>query len=357
MQIKYDFVVVGAGIAGSSIAYFLRDYKVLVMDKAGVAQKASKAAGAFLFPKVGYATKYTRFINDALLFAFDFYDKLGIDTHKSGVLILPRDKDDIAKFEEYKKHISLPYTPQDGGFFFEDGGFVDTEYVCYRLLDKVQFVRDEASSIHPTQEGYLINGTIHTKAIIFAVGWENDVEYINIRGIWGERIEVQTDTKPPYHSHKNCSLSKNINGIVRIGATHQRIDYDKFPDDENAQILLQKANEILPIANPTIISKKAGMRAASVDYFPVIGEIIDTKATLLANPSITHGRLPTKIFHKHRMYITNGAGARGFSNCIYTAKILSEHILHNKPIMPFLDTQRLFIKWARKLKTNPYLTS
>jgi tRNA 5-methylaminomethyl-2-thiouridine biosynthesis bifunctional protein len=72
----YDYVIVGAGAAGCSIAHFLQDKKVLIVDKAGICQKASNAAGAFLFPKVGFNTKYTKFVNDALLFAFKFYKKL-----------------------------------------------------------------------------------------------------------------------------------------------------------------------------------------------------------------------------------------------------------------------------------------
>ena len=53
---KYDAIVVGAGIAGCSSAYFLKEkgLKVLVIDRSGVAASGgSSAAGAFVSPKIG----------------------------------------------------------------------------------------------------------------------------------------------------------------------------------------------------------------------------------------------------------------------------------------------------------------
>ena len=98
-----------------------------------------------------------------------------------------------------------------------------------------------------------------------------------------------------------------------------------------------------------IYSMKAGMRAGSIDYFPIIGEIIDTDKTLERYPQIQKGRYPKEVFYKKGIYIINGGGGRGFSNYIYSAQILSEYILKGKEIPEYLDTKRLFIKWARKL--------
>jgi len=348
----YDFVVIGAGIAGSSTAYFLKNKKVLVVDKAGVCNKASNAAGAFLYPKVGFNTKYTKFVNEALLYSFDFYEKLGIDTHKDGVFILPRDEKDIAKFKEYEKTFTLDYQKKDDGFFFKDGGFVDSKEVCDKLLEDIEFKQVEITKIEK-KEYFILNDEIKTKNIILATGWENVIEipYIKIRPVWGQRIEIKTETKPQYNYHKNCSISKNINGIVKIGATHERIWSDKLPDEKNNSILLQKAKEIIDI-DGEIFSMKAGMRAGSIDYFPIIGKIIDTTKTLEKYPEIKKGRNPKEVFYKDGIYIINGGGGRGFSNYVYVAKKLSEYILNNQKIEGFLDSKRLFIKWARKLDKN-----
>jgi len=346
----YDFVIIGAGIAGSSIAYFLRDKNILVVDKVGVCEKASNAAGAFLYPKVGFNTKYTKFVNEALLYSFEFYKNLSIDTHKDGVWILPRDEKDIEKFREYEKTFTLKYDKKGDGFFFNDGGFVDSQEVCNKLLENISFEKLEVTKIYKDNDIYILNDKIKTKNIILATGWESvlDISYIKIRPVWGQRIEIQTDIKPEYNYHKNCSISKNINGIVKIGATHERRWSEKVPDEINNEILLSKANEIMNI-DGDIYSMKAGMRAGSIDYFPIIGEIIDTDRTLEIYPEIKKGRLPKKVFYKKGVYIINGGGGRGFSNYIYVAKKLSEFILNNRKIEDFLDSKRLFIKWARKI--------
>ncbi|HFS82645.1 MAG TPA: FAD-dependent oxidoreductase, partial [Epsilonproteobacteria bacterium] len=55
MTKTYDAIVIGAGIAGASAAYFLREKgdRVLVLDKQGIARGGSGAAGAFVSPKIG----------------------------------------------------------------------------------------------------------------------------------------------------------------------------------------------------------------------------------------------------------------------------------------------------------------
>ena len=350
---SYDIVVIGAGIAGSSIAYFLEEnsnLKILIVDKVGISQKASNAAGAFLFPKVGFNTKYTKFVNDALLYSFDFYEKLGIKTNKNGVLILPRDEKDIQKFQEYKKTFTLNYIEKEGGFFFKDGGVVNSIEVCKRLLQNVEFRKLEITNIKK-EEHFILNNSLITKKLILATGWESiiDIPYIKIRPVWGERIEIKTKLSLNHHYHKNCSVSTNLDGIVKIGATHERRWSDKEPNEIEAKILINKAKEITKIPEYSINSMKAGMRAGSLDYFPIIGNIIDTKKTLEKYPEIKKGRIPKEIFYIENLFIINGGGGRGFSNYIYSAKFLSNLILNNSPIPEFLDTKRLFIKWARKL--------
>ena len=350
----YDFVVVGGGIAGLLSAWFLRDFNTLLIDKKEPLSGASGAAGAFLFPKVGFDSLYTRFINEGILKSVEFYKNLGVRTNTKGVLILPRDEKDIGKFKLYEKDIKLPFKKMDGGFFFEVGSVVNPDDV--KRVIKVNFLQKYVKKIVRKDNFWIIDNEIKAKNIILATGYESvfDIPYINIRPIWGERIEGKADniTSLPYHFHKNCSVGE-IDGIVKIGATHKRNCEGCKENFEEAYDLISKANEIIDIKNFVIFDIKGGFRAASVDYFPVVGKIIDTDFTLLSDRHIVKGDMPKEIFFIEGLYIINGMGGRGFSNAYMCAKALRDYIIEGKSL-EFLDTERLFIKWARK-KGEEYL--
>jgi glycine/D-amino acid oxidase-like deaminating enzyme len=343
----FDFVVIGGGIAGLLSAYELREFNTLLIDKKGILNGASGAAGAFLFPKVGFATKYTKFINDAIVKAVDFYKSAGVNTHTKGVLILPRDERDIEKFKKYEPEITLPFEKRNGGFFFEIGSVIDPGEVREKI--KVKTETFEVKSL-VKKENWIINNDIEAKHVILATGYEQiiDIPYIKIRPVWGERIEgekweAEGDLSIFYH--KNCSVGE-IDGILKIGATHKRGCLECRENTQEAQELLEKANEIITVKKFEISNIKGGFRAASIDYFPVLGKIIDTEM-LLEDKHIIKGDIPKEYKYVEGLYIINGMGGRGFSNAVVCAKALRDHILENKDL-GVLDSKRLFIKWARR---------
>ncbi len=343
----FDFVIIGAGIAGLLTAYRLRKYNTLLVDKNDILSGASGAAGAFLFPKVGLDTKYTRFVNEAIVNAVSFYQNLGIDIHKKGVLILPRDEKDIEKFKNYEKEIKLPYKKTEDGFYFDIGSIVEPQDVKKAL--EVDFRRENIKKIEKRENFWIINQGIKTKNIIFATGYETikNFGYIKIRPVWGERIEIKADIGSlPYHYHKNCSLAQT-GGIFRIGATHKRNCINCSLNDEEAKFLIEKAKEIKNIENYDIINIKGGFRAASVDYFPVLGKIIDIRRMVLEDRYIIKGDLPKEYFYHEGLFVINGMGGRGFSNAVVCSNALSRYILDGEDL-GILDSKRLFIKWVRK---------
>ncbi len=349
----FDFVIIGGGIAGLVTSYFFRGENVLLIDKKGILEGASSAAGAFLFPKIGLKSRYTDFINLSLLYSFKFYEELGISTHKKGVLLLPRDERDIGKFKNYEKHITLPFEKKEGGFFFKDGGFVEVDEVREKI--KVPFLKEEVTEIKKENKLWKING-IYSKNVILATGYENiiDIPYIKIRPVWGERIEIKSEKCKvkneklnfDIYYHKNCSVAK-IGDKLRIGATHKRNCLECMENEEETKELIEKAREVIEIENYKIVSIKGGQRAASIDYFPVLDNVIDAVETLKANPKTVKGTIPKEIKHIEGLYIINGMGGRGFSNAVMCAKMLKEFIFEKKDL-GVLDSKRLFIKWARK---------
>jgi tRNA 5-methylaminomethyl-2-thiouridine biosynthesis bifunctional protein len=345
----FDFVIIGGGIAGLLSAYRLKEFNTILLDKKGILQGASGAAGAFLFPKVGFNTLYTEFINNSIIEAIKFYKSLGVNTHTKGVLILPRDEKDIEKFKKYEKEIKIPFEKRDKGFFFDIGSLIEVNELRERI--DVNFRNLEVKNIKFKNNVWVINEEIKSKNIILATGYEKliEIEYIKIRPIWGERIELQNNKlksskKLDIYYHKNCSLAF-VNDKFRIGATHKRDCLECKENLEEAKYLIKKANEIMQI-DGEIVSIKGGHRAASIDFFPIADRVIDIRKTILENPKIIKGELPKEIFYKEGLFIINGMGGRGFSNAVSSSRILKEKILENKDSI--LDSKRLFIKWVRR---------
>jgi tRNA 5-methylaminomethyl-2-thiouridine biosynthesis bifunctional protein len=79
MNKEYDYVIIGAGIAGCSLAYFLSKYSksILLIDRnSNVAFGASGAAGAFLSPLLGKPNDFKDLIAKSLIFSTNFYKNL-----------------------------------------------------------------------------------------------------------------------------------------------------------------------------------------------------------------------------------------------------------------------------------------
>jgi len=75
---RYETIVIGSGIAGCSVSYFLDKLgdEVLVLDRSSIAGSGgSGSAGAFVSPKIGKGSPLQELTNRAYIFAKDFYSQ------------------------------------------------------------------------------------------------------------------------------------------------------------------------------------------------------------------------------------------------------------------------------------------
>jgi len=375
----YDYLIIGAGSAGSSMAYFLRKSgaQVAVLDRDGVAGGASGAAGAFLSPLPGKKNLYNSCVNDALNFSIDFYEKLipnAVD--KKGVLRIPNDNFDKDKLQNneisYKYYdsshlqkISKNFKDIDG-YFYENAAVIEPVMVCKRLLDGCDFYQKDIIKLEYKDDLYILDG-VKAKSIILAQGVSTslvDIPYMKISPIFGLRVDVKTTTNVPFNMHKSISISTNKhNGTISIGATQQRHDTSEFKclttcdkcefyintDEAQIKTLLEQADEMMELENIEVVKTYKGARATIKSYFPVIGKVIDYEKSLNKHPSIKNGTKipPESLEYQKSMYVINALGSRGFVYGPYLAKILSDNILNNKEIPKELSCEKLFYKFAR----------
>jgi len=369
-MLNYDYVIIGAGISGCSVAYELSKYSdsILLLDKeSNVASGASGAAGAFLSPLLGKPNLFKDLVTKSLKYSTSFYQKHFPDfINNCGTTRIPKNDEDAKKFEDYIAHMDFEFTKEDDGYFFEIGSVVDSFNMCKEMIDSCENLDKKFNynvvSVEYKNDVWILNDEIQTKNIIFTTGSDVsliDQFYLKIRGVWGQRIDILTTSEFLHNYHKACSISqskKQENGkfFVSVGATHHRDKKEIENTQANTNQLLQKANDIKELKEIEVVSHYVGARACSNDYFPVVGDIIDSKTTLEEFPYLKNGTHvdPKRFIRFKNAYILTGVGGRGFVLAPYLAKQLVNNILNNKEIDTSITPDRLF-KREVKRQTNP----
>lgn len=380
---EFDYVIVGAGIAGCSLAHFLSKYSqsVLLIDKnEDVAFGASGAAGAFLSPLLGKPNKFKDLITKSLNFSINYYkENFSEDLINCGTCRIPKNEEDEEKFQSYIPYMDFEYEKYEEGYLFKIGSLVKPYELCKKLSKNTQKLFDyEVKTIEKKENIWTINDEIKAENLFLTTGADTsliDEKYLDIRAVWGQKIDINTTTSININYHKECSLSiSNNDQVVSIGATHNRFDNDKIDSSYNLKLkninkikhndytkniiqndiaeLLKKANDIKVLNDVKVLDVKIGARASSVDYFPMVGKLIDAEKSFEKYPHLKNGfQIKNENLQMiDNLYILNGVGGRGFVLSPYLAYVLVENIFNNKEIEEEITNFRLFKKWAKKQK-------
>jgi len=377
MYKNYDYIIVGAGIAGVCTAYFLSKYSksVLLIDKNDcLLSEASSAAGAFLSPLLGKENPFKALVSDSLDFSIDFYKEiLKDDFINCGVCRVPKDENDKQKFEEYESFMDFEYEKTDKGYFFDIGSRITPKDFAQKIKNEFETLLNyKVFSLKQDEKlKWIINDELITSNLILATGHNVNLikeDYLKIRPVWGQKIDILTSSINCINYHKECSVSssskhENNRHLISIGATHHRFNESsdleckkllKEIEEENNEKLLSLAQDIINLKDIEIIDIKVGARSCSVDYFPMLGELIDSKASIEKYPHLINGSFVTddKLIKKKNLYIINGVGGRGFVLSPYLANSLVEFLINKKSINESILTNRLFKRWVKKIKLN-----
>lgn len=369
----YDTIIIGTGIAGATAAHTLTRWnqKVLVLDKNGIATGGSGAAGAFVSPKIGKGSALQTLTNEAFAYAKDFYLSTCPEYfHQTGVVRIPKDEIDAQKFSEYEKYnenafetytkdklLALGIDTEFESFYFPEAGDCDAREVCEVLLRDIEVVQYEVKALKKEDDTWFI-GEYRAKNIVLATGYESnlaDLRYMGIRGTWGTRGDFSSALDLNVSMHQSMSVGANANGVIKLGATHEKqIKEPVKCSEEQALSLKEKASSLIDTSELELKEVYCGMRAGSKDYFPLVGKVIDVPYMLETHPSVVRGAKPA-LKHVDGLYVLNGLGGRGFVFAPLMAKILAESITASQEVDSRVNPDRLFLKWARKMnsgKTN-----
>ncbi len=344
--------------------WFLQEagLRTLVVERKEICGGGSKAAGAFLSPKISKPSPYKSYLNDAFGYAVNFYDRHFPDLfNRCGLLKFPVDEQDRIRCERYEPHIDLRWRKERGGYLFEDAGLIDPAKLCERLARKPTSIIRIEDGVPFFKEGLWHLGEYRAPRLLLATGSDElpiPLPYLPIKRFGGYRYDLRFATMQK-HKHtlfKRCSVSPLWMGRVVVGATFQR-GLNQAKLRESARVdgakLLDCAKEIVQMEAVEILGYEWGYRAASFDLFPFVGEAIDHKATLARYPSLATGaKIPQERFLRYPgLYIHTALGSRGFVFAPYNAKLLRDLIVSQKNVPERLSPARRFLKWSRKIKT------
>lgn len=385
---QYDCVVVGAGIAGCSLAHFLSKYSksVLLIDKnKDVAYGASGAAGAFLSPLLGKPNSFKDLITKSLKFSVDYYrNNYPNEITNCGTCRIPKNDEDREKFKTYIPYMDFEFKEYKNGYFFEIGSVVNPYNICKKLSEKItKTFNYEVKDILFSDNSWIINSEIKANKLFLTTGADTSLikeKYFNIRAVWGQKIDITSTSNIDINYHKECSISKSLalineeKNLISIGATHNRFEKDilessynlslcninEIQHNEQTKAIMQKdiekllnlAKDIAPLKDIEVVDVKIGARASSVDYFPMVGKLIDSEKSFKKYPHLKNG---THIKDENlemieNLYVLNGVGGRGFVLSLYLANCLVENIFNETPLPKDITNFRLFKRWAKKNK-------
>ncbi len=371
----YDVAIIGAGINGCATTYNLTNAgkKVVLFDMNSVAGGGSGAAGAFVSPKFSKSGELKELLNDAFVYSMKFYETTFPHVlTKAPLLHIAKDEKEEEILKSYKQNSELQLKDVDVEAFSAlsdaskvkenvslEAGVVNAEAICNAMCKGTKFVNQKVESLVYDDGVWVINETYSAKEVVLATGaYEKLVKepYMNLRGVWGHRIDVKTTTQNDYSIHQFVSISPSNDGALAIGATHNlhyhpETSTEPYDVKEGREELLEKASRTISLENVEVIKDYTGLRSGSFDYIPIVGRLVMSKETL-ANAKIRF-KVKKVDFNEYdyypNLYMINGSGGYGFVLAPYLAKILSESILGDKKINERLQPARFFARWARKI--------
>ncbi len=371
--VVHDTIIIGAGIAGCCIGHSLsqKGQDVLIIDRSSSpANGGSGAAGAFISPKIGKGSVLQELTNEAYLFAIDFYRKNFSDYfYQTGVIRMPKDREDALKFVEYEasnypgykwlykdKLSSIGIKNTNDSFLFEDAGVCDAPAMCRAICDGIPFRQFNVEILEHDGNRWCVasdNETLWARNLVLATGYENallDMRYMGVKGTWGSRGDYSTKLGLNVSVHKKISISANIDGIVKMGATHVKSNNPCMVCDGRPLAGIEEQASDMVYSDDFVLKEIfCGMRAGSKDYFPLVGRVIDTLYMFENYPAILKGAKP-QLEHIESLFVLNGLGGRGFVFAPMMGEMLARHILFDEDMDDRVNPDRLFLRWARRLK-------
>lgn len=346
---RVDYLIVGAGIAGSVLADHLikAGKEVLVIDDASKSN-SSKVAGGLYNPITGRQMVKTWNCDNLFDYLIPYYRGLEKELNATFMHDIPiyrpffsfeeqnewMAKSADASYQHYIKaikskpewseEVSNPY----GGLLLDNSGYLDTAAFLKVYREKL---RNQGALVETDFQFERLKRVsdkfsydeIEAERIVFCdgrTGKENPYfSWLPFSLVKGELLFMKSDVIPRVIYNRGVFVIPLKNGLVKCGSTYEHKQLDEKPTNQAQNELVRRVNKLINFSFE-IVDQKAGVRPATKDRKPFIGQ----------HPN------------EQGVWIFNGLGTKGVSLAPYYAKQFVSHLEEGKPLDAEVNIERFF---------------
>ena len=298
--LKRNIAIIGAGIAGCSLAKKLNDkgYQVTIFEKNKSLDTGPSAYKALvMYPRLSaFDTPYSLFCLHSYLYSTKFYDALNTSYwNKTGVLLLDfnetthkrflqilNSRQDLKLFKKVTKEeateisgIPVPY----GGLFFKDAGWLNPNGILKHMLNspRIKLITGEVTKISKTKV-FLDHKDYSFDHICLCSSFESN-KLINLKGITKKRGQITylkkeldiTNLKIPICAQGY--ISPTSEDVLITGSTYSDSDNEEVTLEENLENI--ERLKLITDQKVKVVDSSFGYRSITQDRLPLLGKSED----------------------------------------------------------------------------------
>lgn len=350
----YDYLIVGQGIAGTSLAWHLHEAgkKVLLVNDSSLPSSSKVAAGIFN-PLTGKKLVKTWLADDLFPYAQQFYgrvqEKLGVKVlHQASIFRPFRSIEEqnsylaqtadpgISKYirptseqQNIPEHVHAPF----GGMEVIRSGWVDLPLLLDKSRDYFESISQYIESAFDVADLVVSAERVGWKdfgfdKVILCQGFnarDNDwFSWLPFTPVKGQILEVDIPAAGDQIVNQGIFILPISGSRCRVGATYSWDPLDWETTEAAAQELEGKLKPLLKVPY-TITGQLAGIRPSSHDRRPMVG---------------IHPEHP-------RVGIFNGLGTKGVTLAPFFANQFTEYLEMDKELNETVNIKRYFSLYFR----------
>lgn len=351
MSQHYDFIILGQGIAGTTVAWELmaRGARFLIIDRDDEVT-SSKIAAGLMTPITGkrlvMSPDWETNWNEAKKFYQDVENRTTSSCYLSQPMLrIFQTETERERFEQREREgqydggavrqlrtlSSDLIDPGWGGIEMEGGRLLTRNYLLASreyFSEAGQFLKcdlDLLQEISIDQQQVTIPClNISAERLILCQGFQHLVpewmQPIRFNACKGEILSVEiNELSPERVIHKKIWIAPEQQGLFRVGATYDWDDLTEAPTANAKQELLDDLGKLVA-GRFRVCAHQAAIRPTMKDFLPIVGTI------------------PTRP----RVSILNGLGSKGSLWAPVMAKRLVRHLLDGEPIPEQFEVSRWY---------------